>query len=418
MRMMMRLLVRALSLCIVTHCLLLLACDDTEGDCDLVPAGDVGVTPDEGPDGGEDSDAQVAADLIDTSDSSTDSGPAPITLELVAGCNPFATTDECLLPLPSAFFQDEDPTSPTGVRVNIPQAGIPIDPGSPTIEVDPINTADGCSPAGPILVHFGVDIDPLQLTRQSELLESVGSDNPIALFDLETGRRLMFMSEMDMNRRAAYPGRYALIIRPMEPMEMGHRHVVVLTSELQDDEGNALQSPPAFEVLRDRVPTTNEIIEDARGHSETIFEFLDAEGYPREELLLAWDFMVASEDYLTGSIRSMREQALSEMEGTGLDYTVDEIEDDPNANTARVVKGTFTVPTFLNEENAFEYDDNHHPIRQDGELSFPYTMLIPMKARTLDEPLPLIIFGHGLFGTGEDAIANGMLNTMSALCTI
>ena len=410
----MRLTVRCLSLLFVGCALLLLSCGGDE--CEVVEAADVGSAPDGGMDAGDAGDLLVEPDERDqTTDLEMETGPAPMTLELVAGCNPFATSDECLLPLPSAFFLDEDPTSPTGVRVNIPQEGIPIDPGSPTIDVSPINTADGCSPAGPILVHFGVDIDPLQLTRQSELLESLGSDSPIALFDVETGRRLMFMSEMDMNRKAAFPGRYALIIRPMEPMEMGHRHVVAMTTALQDDEGNALESPDAFQALRDSTLTTNDIIEDAREDYEELFGFLEGRGYPRDELLLAWDFMVASEDYLTGSMRSMREQALAEMEGTGLEYTVESIEDDPNANTARLVKGTFTVPTFLNEENAFDYDENHHPTRQDNDLSFPFTLLIPAKARTLDEPLPLIIFGHGLFGTGEGAIAGGMLNTMSAL---
>lgn len=413
---MMRLRPRTQTLLFVLSCHLLLSCGDdgandcgpdVAGDCGLDVAADPVTTSDAGADASADRDALVHADA--------DSGPAPITLELVEGCNPFSTSDDCLLPFPSAFFQDEDSDSPTGVRVNIPQAAIPIEPGAPTINVAPINTADGCSPAGPILLHFAVDIDPLQLTRQRELLESVGADSPIALLDLETGRRLLFMSEMDMNRNLSYPGRYALIIRPMEPMEMGHRHVVVLTRDLMDDQGNGLQSPRAFEVLRDGILTTNDIIEDVREHYETLFEFLETNGYPREELLLAWDFMVASEDYLTGSVRSMRDEALAEMAGTGMAYTVDEIENDPNENTARLVRGTFEVPTFLNEQSAFEYDQDHHPVRQDTDLSFPYTLLIPNKARTLDQPLPLIIFGHGLFGTGEGAIAGGSLATMSAL---
>jgi len=348
-------------------------------------------------------------------DTTPDTFIEPITLDLDPDCNPFATSNECFLPFPSAFYQQPDPDSPTGVRVNIPQAAIPVDPGAPTISVDPINTADGCSPAGPILAHFGVDIEPVQLTRQGELLESLGTGHPIALFDLETGRRLFFMSEMDMNRDTAYPDRYALIIRPMEPMEMGHRHVAVLTKALRDDQDNGFESPPAFAALRDGVPTTNPVIEDVRTRFETIFEFLAKQGYPRDDLLLAWDFMVASEDYLTGSVRSMRAEALPEVAGKGLGYTVDEVTLDPNENTASLVKGTFEVPTFLNAKNSFEYDADHHPVRQAEDQSFPFTLLIPKKARTLDEPLPLIVFGHGLFGTGEGAIAGGSLGYMSAL---
>ena len=336
-------------------------------------------------------------------------------LELVEGCNPFATSDECLLPLPSAFYQAPDPISPTGVRVAIPQEGLPVEPGAPTVNLAPINTADGCSPAGPLLVHFGVDIDPVQLTRQGELLESLAADNPIALFDLETGDRVMFMSEMDMNRVDGYDGRYALIIRPMEPMEMGHRHVAVLTRDLRDDAGAELTTPAAFAALRDEVPTTHPEIEALREDYEDIFAFLAVAGYPRDDLLLVWDFMVASEDYLTGSVRAMREEAWPEIAGTGLGYTIDSVVDDPDPNAARLVKGTFVVPTFLDEDSVFEYDADHHPVRQPDQ-SFPFALLIPKRSQVDDEPLPLVVFGHGLFGTGQGSLSGGGMSTMAQLC--
>jgi len=384
---------RLVPLALALPCLVLLTCCDTGDD-------------------GTPGDADTDTDIDTDSDTDAD----PITLDLIPDCNPFATSDECMLPLPSAFYQDPDPDSPTGVRVNYPQSAIPVEPGAPTISVTPINTADGCSPAGPLLLHFAADIDPLQLTRQGELLESLGTDNPIALFDLETGKRLLFMSEMDLNRDPAYPDRYALIIRPMEPMEMGHRHVALLTRALQDDQGNVFESPRAFEVLREGIRTTNSEIEDIREQYEGIFEFLAARGYPRDELLLAWDFMVASEDYLTGSVRSMREEALAEMAGTGLGYVVDSIEDDPDPNAARLVKGSFEVPTFLDADSEFEYDADHHPTRQAEDRSFPFTMIIPKRAQTEDRPLPLVVFGHGLFGTGENTLSGSQLPNMARLC--
>ena len=386
---------------------------DASGDslpiADLAPSPDSGQSLDVGTDMPQDSAADAGVDAV------SDAGTVPITLQLVEGCNLFATSDECLLPLPSAFYQAVDPTSPTGFRVAIPQEGLPVEPDSPSINLEPINTADGCSPAGPLLLHFGVDIDPTQLTRQVELLESLATDNPIALFDLETGDRVMFMSEMDMNRVEGGDGRYALIIRPMEPMEMGHRHVAVLTRDLRDDAGGDLSTPAAFAALRDGVATTNSEIEEIREQYEEIFTFLSAKGYPRDNLLLAWDFMVASEDYLTGSVRAMREEAWPEIDGTGLGYTIDSIEDDPVPNAARVVKGTFVVPNFLNEESAFEYDADHHPIRQ-PDKSFPFALLIPKRSQVNAESLPLVVFGHGLFGTGQGSFSGGGLGVMAKLC--
>ena len=340
----------------------------------------------------------------DSADDDTvdDDSAEPITLDLVEGCNPFATSDECIFPYPSAFFQAEDPSSPTGVRVNYPDGSLPTPPLVPPFNMDPINTADGVSPAGPILVHFGADVHPDYLTDIHELDESLSPGNPIALFNLETGHRVRFISEMDMNRKEAYPNRYALIIRPMEPMEKGKRHVAVLTKTLRDSNGGEFETPLPFAVLRDNIPVTNEIIEDVRDHYEDIFAFLDAHGYQRENILLAWDFMVASYDYLMGSVLSMRETTLNEVHDTGLGYTIDSIQDDPNEYITRIVEGNFEVPNYLTDDNAFFYDENHHPIRQPENQWFPYTMLIPQKARTLAQPLPLVVFGHGLFGSGRD----------------
>ena len=338
-----------------------------------------------------------------------------ITLDLVEGCNPFATSSECIFPYPSAFFQIEDPASATGVRVNYPEGTLPVPPGMPDVDMGPTNSADGVSPAGPLLLHFGRDIHPNHLTGQDEPAESLLPENPIALFNYETGERVLFMSEMDMNRKVWFPGRYALIVRPLEPMEMGARHVAVLTRDLTDKLGRSLASPAAFAALRDGVLTTHEEIEGIRDQYEGIFEFLSARGYAREELLLAWDFMVASDDYLLGSVLSMRQEALAEVGRGGLDYTITKTEIDPNEHIARIVEGEFEVPTYLQEDDSIAYDEDHHPIRRLENRSFPFTMLIPRKAETLGEPLPLILFGHGLWGDGRSYLTGWLGGTIQPL---
>ncbi len=350
-----------------------------------------------------DGDGDAASDTSEVDDEEIEK----ITLDLMEGCNPFMTSDACLLPYPSAFFQVEDPTSPTGVRVNIPEAALNIPEDVTPVSMEITNTADGVSPAGPILLHFATDIHLDHLTDIHHLDESLAPGAPIALFDMDTGQRVRFISEMDMNRKDDYPDRYALIIRPMEPMEMGHHHVVVLTDTITGENNLTLTSPEAFAVLRDRIPVTNLEIETVRDHYEDIFTFLEENDYRRDRLLLAFDFMVASEEYLLGSIISMRETSLDEMVGTGLDYVIESVDDNPNANVARLVKGTFEVPTFLKEDQTFEYDEEHHPIRQPDNLSFPFTLVIPKKAE-LGEPLPLMVWGHGLFGNGRSNLTGSM----------
>jgi len=399
--------------------LLILAGCATENGAESATDGDAGADDDVSADGdgetpdGDESEREPSGDG-DAGDGETDGDLdgdfdddiERVTLDLVPGCNPFATSDECVLPFPSSFFERPDADSPTGVRGDYPPDALPNRNGDSHFDIASANAADGCSPAAPLLVHFGVDVAPEHLTPIENLSDSLAQENPIAVFDLDTGKRLAFMSEMDMNRSERWPGRYVLIVRPMEPMEMGHRHVVALRSSLRDVDGGAFESPAAFAALRDGVYTTNAEIETAREKFDGIFAFLNERGYARGELLLAWDFMVASEDFVLGSVLSMREETLRVAGGPTLAYTIEEVADNYNANVLKLVKGAFEVPTYLNEDDVFEYDDAHHPIRRTTNQSFPFTMIIPPAALN-GEPIPLIVFGHGIFGEGREYLTNG-----------
>jgi hypothetical protein len=346
----------------------------------------------------DDADDDIDDDLNDDVDD--DTGPDPITIDLIPGCNPFATSNECILPYPSHWYQAPDDGTATGVRVDFPDDALPMNPFV-YMDVTPFNAADGAPPAGPILLHFAADVHEDFLTPNAEVGDSLNPNNSIAIFNAETGERILYMSEMDMNRNESFENKYALIIRPMQRMEMGTRHIVALTNDITDAQGGFFESPAAFAALRDGVPTTNEEIEEVRERYEDMFDFLDGKGYVRDNLLLAWDFMTASEDYLLGSVLSMREKALADMQDKGVAYVLTQVEDDPNDNLARMIHGDFEVLTFLDANSRFTYDENHHPIQQPEKQSFPFTMAIPKKAYD-GVPLPLVVFGHGIFGTGRE----------------
>ena len=340
---------------------------------------------------------------------------SPLEIDVAESCNPFATSDECLLPYPSLFYEVPDEDSPTGIRVHYPADAIPVGDGNTAFNMDPTNSADGVSPAGPLLLHFARDVHPDHLHGLAQMAQSVEDEAPIAIINLDNGQRVPFLSEMDMNRKDAYPGRYALVVRPMKPMAMGQRHVAVLTNKLTDADGDPLQSPVAFAALRDNLPTNSPAVEALRPHFEELFGFLEEQGYVRADLLLAWDFSVASKDYLLGSILSMREETLQATWGQGLGYVITKVEENPDEHLALLVEGDFEVPTYLTEDHTFIYDDDHHPVRQYPNWTFPFTMLIPKKVLDSPDPLPLLMFGHGIFGSGRSYLNGWAAGTTHAL---
>lgn len=322
--------------------------------------------------------------------------------------NPLAITDEGLFPFPSRFFQAADETASTGVRTAYPSDVLQTPEGAVQVDFSVFNFADGHPPAAPLLVHFGADVAAEFLVNRDATPRSIEENAPIALFDLERGTRVPLLIEMDQNfRDAEHAGRHVLILRPVAPMRMGARHVAVLTRDLRTPEGDELPLSPGFRALRDGTPTDRAELEQARADYEQLFEFLGEQGYAREELLLAWDFAVASEQSVLGPILSMREQALGLAGGTGLGYEIESVTRDPNEDVALLVEGRFEVPCFLDADEKLERLPDGRIQLQEETRWYPFTMLVPPQARA-GEPLPLVVFGHGIFGTGNRYLAGGI----------
>ncbi len=349
----------------------------------------------------------------DTTDTASPADPWQIDRQ--AGCNPLATSDDCFLPYPSYHYTIADDTAPSGRRLAYfsemftgPDGGLPIDP-------EVLNFADGVSPVSMILVNFAADVDPSQLWGWGEQEDSLAAGAPIALMNATTGERVPLLTEMDETNRELtdYADRHALIIRPMAPMEPGARYLVVLTQALRSADGDALTSPDAFIALRDGILTSDADVEDMRARFEGLFETAAAAGYPRQELLLAWDLQVASEEGVTGPIRSMRQQLFADIDEQGVPYTIEDVEVDPNGDVAFIVRGSFQPTSFLTADNDLVLSADFS-VAQQADIerpSYPFTMLIPPAARERGG-LPLVVFGHGIFGTGESYLTSESIGSI------
>lgn len=340
-----------------------------------------------------------------------DEAPDALPLGIDARCNPLASTSECLFPFPSRAFQVPDESTETKLRTVFPRDVLTVPPGAPDFDFSTLALQDGASPSAPLLVHLGVDVAEAHLVGAGATDRSLAAGSDIAVFDRVTGERAPLLVEADLNlREPGYEGRHVLILRPMAPLRMGHEHVAVISARVRDEAGRPLAAPPGFVALRDGVRTDHPALEAARGRFEGEgghFDFLDGQGYPRDELLLAWDFVVASRRSVLGPILSMRDRALARVRAGELSYSVDEVLDDPTVHAARIVHGTFEVPSFLTEANAIERGPDGLPVERPDTAWFPYTLLIPAAARR-GAPLPLGVFGHGIFGSGRGYLAGGL----------
>ena len=302
----------------------------------------------------------VRSDAVDASTTdamANDSADAAADSWSVApGCNPLATTSECMLPYPSDFLTVADPTTATGLRYALPPNSLQVPSSSAPIDMTPYNRIDGAPTSVPILVHFGVEIASTFLANDTQTAMSVTPASPIALFNAATGDRVPFLSEMDANS----PGRttrHVLIIRPLIPLAFGTRYIVAIQNTVQTTTGGPVPESPGFSALRDGAPTNIPQIEAARSRYEDIFTFLASNGYARNTLLLAcWDYTTASYDYVIGPIVAMRQQVFTAAAAGQIGYTVDSVTASTYQPGATIVEGTFTPPNYLQANNTIQWN--------------------------------------------------------------
>lgn len=326
---------------------------------------------------------------------------------------------ECLLPYPSSRFLEPAET-PTGWRVNFPAAGMPKQNGHP-VPAAPYQVLDGFSPTVQILMHFPGGVDPVQSNASRLLaatrtydLSSLAADSPTILIDADTGERILHFIEVDVH--ATTPDRQTVFMRPGLSLTPGHHYIVAMRHLVHPD-GSSVEPEPPFAVLRDNRPTDIAAINARRSQFEDIFARLAAAGIARNDLVLAFDFYVQSDQGLTGQMLSMRDQAfawLAQQAAAGTQtFSVTKVTENdctqPGVSAWRIIEGTYQVPLFLTADpvakpaqpGLLNVDANGVPV-SNGFTNPPFTVAIPCAALanggTVKSP---IILGHGLFGDGR-----------------
>ena len=349
-----------------------------------------------------------------------------------AVCDPIGGGN-CLLPFPNDHFTKRDGRTPTGKRVALARSAMPANKDGVRIDPRDWNRADGFSPGQQITVRIpGLD-DQAAFERSgiapiSDIRRSLAARQPVALIDARTGKRQPFWAELDAS--APSDAQRALLIRPAKNLAEGRRYVVALR-RLKTASGRLIRPTFAFRALRDRLATRSKAINRRRPAMRKVFKPLERARIARGNLVLAWDFTVASRQSTAGPMLHMRDQAFKALadpnlrdlqpRGTSPLFTI--TRDEPTAPTepeiARVVEGTVTAPCYL--ENAgcavgkgFHRGADGLPEQKPGNTYAAFFRCVIPR----DVPAGggrALLYGHGLLGNPLDSrdSAQAQLKTLA-----
>jgi hypothetical protein len=337
-------------------------------------------------------------------------------------CNPLGV-NACMTPWPSSAFEVEDATTATGRRLALPERALPVNIDDLTTDPTTWNLADGFSPAAPMVMSFPTSVDPTHLPPVDNMDLSLAANSPTVLIDLTTGQRVPHFAEVDAQADGD-PGSQALLIRPAARLVGGHRYAVAITDRLTAPDGEALPVPPGFAALRDGRHTDHELLEEMRPRFGEVLDALEEAGFPADELVVAWDFTVASDAFIHRDMLAARDRAVAAMTNRPFAYTI--TSDGPlddGMQIRRKIVGTFEAPLFLTNNGAFQpgtviaRDGDGLPELQ-GFYQIPFTASIPACAYTASAPVPMVMYGHGLLGESAEVQYGVQRQTAAELCMV
>jgi hypothetical protein len=318
-------------------------------------------------------------------------------------CNPLGGQG-CMLPWPSMVYATEDATTATGFRLDIPAEAMPRNVDGVLVEPTWLNRWDGFSAVAPILASFPNGVSAVGLPTHQAPETSIEASSPIILLDMATGERAPFFAEIDQNTPDV--NKRNLIIRPLARLHTSARYVVAIRNTVKAADGGELEPPAAFVALRDGTKDfSHPLFKKLEPRYADIFAALEAAGVDRSELVLAWDFVTVSNEYVRRDLTAMRDQALPAIGTNGANLTFTATVKSNTATSFKRYTGTFKSPDFLtdgeNDSSVLSRDDAFLP-KVHGMRDANFAAIIPSCVQTQPLPRPTIIFGHGLFGSAEE----------------
>ncbi len=342
-------------------------------------------------------------------------------LPMKSNCNPLGF-DNCMAPWPSGVFE-VDAQTPTGRKLAIPMGTLPTNYDGDAVDPTAWNQADGFSPAAPMVMAFPGGVSAQGLPSFDNMGPSTQPDSPTFILDMTTGQPVAHFAEIDMQADTT-PDSQALFLRPAARLVGGHRYAVAITNRVKARDGGDLPIPPGFKALINKDHTDHPLLEANRQRLGEAVSALKDAGISPDDLVVAWDFTVASDDYIHRDMAAARDRAIAALQNHPQAFTI--TSDDPvddGSVIKRKISGTFETPLFLTNDGGTQpgtviaRDADGLPALQ-GFYTVGFDAIVPACAYTSTEPVGMVIYGHGLMGSSSEATGGVQRTTASELCMV
>lgn len=310
----------------------------------------------------------------------------------------------CLLPWPNDRFTRADASTATGRRVDLPADGMPRNAAGTPIDPAEWNRNDGFAPVSTLITVIpGLDAGESGLPNSTDIGASLDDGSPLVIVDMATGARVAAWAELDAN--ADDPAEQALLIQPAAALTEGHRYAVGLRDLVRTD-GSGVERSDGFTAQ----------VDDPDEDAAATFAALAEAGLETEDLQVAWSFTVGSSEDISGRLRSMWRETKADLGAGAPPFT---IESDERAGAARIVRGTFEMPQYLEGDGgpgtvlANDGDPDGIP-KANGTMTADFVCTVPASASAAD-PAGTVLYGHGLLGTRDEVLDIGLLGASVGL---
>jgi hypothetical protein len=335
-----------------------------------------------------------------------------------ANCDPIDPRN-CLLPYPNDWFTKASKSTDTGRVLALQRGDMPKNKAGVRIDPTDLNRNDGFSPGQPIITQVpGLDLSKTKAAPITDPGKSLAKGQPIVLIDATTGKQQLIFSELDVQAKGKDQ---LLLIHPAKNLVDGRRYIVALRN-LKNASGKVIQPQSAFKSIRDGQATKGALAKRAK-QLEPSLKALEKAGIKRSELYLAWDFTVASTESTAGRALAIRDDAFKQLgdtnlsdlkvQGTSPSFAITEVQENPDPRILRIVKGTVTVPCYLNKPgcpsgSSFNFKKGTNTPQQlpGNVIQAPFQCTVPVAAAS--KPARLSLYGHGLLGNFTEAGAGNV----------